>query len=92
MDEMTYNGRFVLDQLALLDFYSTSSSSLKQESVGIRFAPLRHIILIQPVFGLYPSCCVLGGGATNTNFIVFSLTRFGFKPTIYCTSVAQSVR
>ena len=39
-------------------------------------SPLRHIILIlsQPVFALSPSCCVLSGEATNTNFIVFGLT------------------
>jgi hypothetical protein len=36
-----------------------------------------HIILIpsQPVFALSPSCYVLSGEATNTNFIVFGLTR-----------------
>jgi hypothetical protein len=42
-----------------------------------------HIIPIpsQPVFAL--SCCVLSGEATNTNFIVFGLTRPGLEPTIY---------
>jgi hypothetical protein len=45
---------FVLDQHAELDFYS--ASSLKQQSVGRRVAPLGHIILIpsQPVFALSP--------------------------------------
>ena len=49
--------------------------------------PLGHIILIlsQPVFALSPKCCVLGGEATNTNFIVFGLTRLGLEPTIICT-------
>ena len=28
---------------------------------------------------------MLGGEATNTNFIIFGLTRSGLKPTIYCT-------
>jgi hypothetical protein len=44
--------RFVLDQHVELDFYS--ASSLKQQSVGRRVAPLGHIILIpsQPVFAL----------------------------------------
>jgi hypothetical protein len=28
---------------------------------------------------------VLSGEATNTNFIVFGLTRLGLEPTIYCT-------
>jgi hypothetical protein len=42
--------RFVLDQHAELDFYSTSS--MKQQSAGRHVAPLGHIILIQsqPVF------------------------------------------
>jgi hypothetical protein len=46
--------RFVLDQHAELDFYS--SSSLKQQSAGKHVAPLGHIILIpsQPVFVLSP--------------------------------------
>ena len=50
-------------------------------------APLGHIILIlnQPVFALSPSCCVLSGEATNTNFIVFDLIRSGLEPTIYPT-------
>jgi hypothetical protein len=45
-----------------LDFYN--ASSLKQQSAGRHVAPLGHIILIpsQPAF-------------TNTNFIVFGLTR-----------------
>ena len=48
--------------------------------------PLRHIILIpsQPVFALSPYC-VLSGEATNTNFIVFGLSRSGLEPTIYRT-------
>ena len=46
--------RFVLDQQALLDFYS--ASSLKQQSVDRHFAPLEHIFLIpnQPVLALSP--------------------------------------
>jgi hypothetical protein len=60
---------------AELDFYS--GSSLKQQSAGRHVALLGHIILIpsQPVFALSPKCCVLSGEATNTNFIVFGLTR-----------------
>jgi hypothetical protein len=67
--------RFVLDQHAELDFYS--ASSLKQQSTDRHVAPLWHIILIlsQPVFAHTPYCCVLSGEATNTNFIVFGLTR-----------------
>jgi len=44
--------RFVLNQLAELDFYS--ASSLKQQSAGRHVSQLGHIILIpcQPVFGL----------------------------------------
>jgi hypothetical protein len=50
--------------------------------------PLNKIAKIgygQPVFDLSPQCCVLIGEATNTNFIVFGLTRPGLEPTIYCT-------
>jgi len=41
--------RFVLDQQALLEFYS--ASSLKQQFIGRHVAPLGHIILIlrQPI-------------------------------------------
>ena len=76
---------FVLDQQAELDFYS--ASSLKQQFVGKHVTPLRHIILIpsQPVFALSPYRCVFGGEATNTNFIVFGLTRPWLEPTIYHT-------
>ena len=50
-------------------------------------APLGHIILIpsQLVFVLSLSCYVLSGEATNTNCIVFGLTRPGLEPTIYHT-------
>ena len=50
-------------------------------------APLWHIILIpsQPVFVLSPQCCVLCEEATNTNFIIFGLTRPVLEPTIYRT-------
>ena len=67
---------FVLDQHANLDFYS--ASSLKQQSTGRHVAPLGHIILIlnQSVFS---------GEATNSNFIIFGLTRSGLEPTMYCT-------
>ena len=34
---------------------------------------------------LIPYCCVLSGEATNTNFIVFGLTRPELEPTIYRT-------
>ena len=56
---------FVLDQHANLHFYS--ASSLKQKSAGRHVAPLGHIILIPS----QPIC----GEATNSNFIVFGLTR-----------------
>ena len=73
--------RFVLDQHAELDFYG--ASALKQQSATRLVAPLGHIILIpsQPVFALSLSC-VLRGEATNTNFIVFGLTRPELEPTI----------
>jgi hypothetical protein len=58
-----------------LDFYS--ASSLKQQSVDRHAALLGHIILIpiQPVFAPSRQRCVLSGEATNTNFVVFDLTR-----------------
>ena len=51
--------RFILEQHALLDFYS--ASCLKQQSGGRHVAPLRHIILIpsQPVFALSPYAACL---------------------------------
>ena len=60
---------------------------LDQQSVDRHVTPPGHIILIlsQPVFALSPKYCVLGGEATNTNFIVFGLTRLGLEPTIICT-------
>jgi hypothetical protein len=39
----------------------------------------------QPVFALFPLRCVLSGEATNTNLIVFGLTRSVLKLTIYRT-------
>jgi hypothetical protein len=43
------------------------------------------LIPSQPAFALSLYCCVLSGLATNTNFIVFGLTRLGLEPTIYHT-------
>jgi len=60
--------RFVLDQLAELDLYSTST--LKQQSAGRHVAPDRFLIPCLPVFAL---CCSLSGEATNTNNILFGL-------------------
>ena len=76
---------FILDQHAELDFYGVNS--LKQESADRHVAPLGHIILIpsQPVFALSPQCCVLSREATNTNLIVFGLTRPRLEPTVYHT-------
>jgi hypothetical protein len=73
------------DQLSELDFYS--ASSLKQQSTGRYVSPVRHNILIQSqsVFALTLQWCVLSGEATNTNFIVFGLTRPGLEPMIYRT-------
>ena len=76
---------FVLSQHAELDLFS--ASLLKQQSADRHVAPLEHIILIprKPVFALTPLWCELSGEtATNTSLIVFSLTRPGLEPTIYC--------
>ena len=68
-----------------LDFYI--ASSLKQQSTHRyrHVTSLRRIILIssQLVFALSPSCCMLSGEATYTNFIDFGLTWSEFQPTIY---------
>ena len=71
----------------LFQSYTLSASSLKQQSGDRHVVLLRHIILFpsQPVFVLSPECCVLNGEATNTNLIVFGLTRSGLEPTIYRT-------
>jgi hypothetical protein len=76
---------FVPDQHAQLDFHS--ASPLKHQSADRHVAPLGHIIQIPslPVFALSPKCWVLSGEATNTNFIVFGLTRSGLEPMIYLT-------
>jgi len=75
------NVRFVLDQNALLDFYS--DSSLKQQLVGRDVIPLGHILIpSQPFFDLIPWCCMLNKEAANTNYIIFGLTRLGLEPTI----------
>ena len=68
---------FVLDQHTSLDL--NSAISLKQQSVGKYAAPLQQIILIlsQPVWILS------GEEASNTNFIVFGLTKQWIEPTIY---------
>ena len=79
--------RFVLYQHDEFDFYINNASSLKQQSADIHVALLGHIILIlsQPVFALSPLYCLISGEATNTNFIVFSLTRPVLETTIYRT-------
>jgi hypothetical protein len=66
-------------------FYS--ASSLKQQSADRHVTPFGHIILIprQPVFDLSPLCHVLSGEESNTNSIVYGLTRLGLKPYIYHT-------
>ena len=79
--------RFALNETNTLSWIFFSANALKQQSAERYFAPLGHIILIpgQPVFALSPYRCVLSREATNTNFIVFDLTRSGFEPTIYHT-------
>jgi hypothetical protein len=56
-----------------------SASSLKQQSSDIHVAPFGHIILIpsQSAFALSHLCCKPSRKATNTNFVVFGLTRPG---------------
>ena len=66
-----------------MNFYYTSL--LTQQSSGRHVAPLKYIILIQsqPVFTCPLQCYVLFGETTNTNFIVFALTRPELELTVY---------
>ena len=66
-----------------LDCYS--ASSLEQQFADRHVAPLWYVIVIpsQPVITLTNLYCVLSGEATNTNFMIFGLTRPGIEPTIY---------
>ena len=60
--------------------------NLYTQSADRHITLLGHIILIPrlpAVFAPSPECCVLSGETTNTNFIVFGLTRSGLKPMIY---------
>ena len=75
-----YEVHFVLEQHAQLDLYS--ATSLKQQSSDRHVTSLGHIIQANYSFS---KCCMLSGEATNTNFIVFGLTRPGLEPTIYYT-------
>ena len=62
--------------------YYTSSSSLRQQSVGRHAGPFGNIMLIpnQPVFDLTPSCCV----QHIPNLIVHVFKRPVREPTTYC--------
>ena len=67
-------------------FYS--ASSLKQQCTDSHVTPLGHIILIpnQTVCTLSPKYCMLSREATNTNFIIFGLTRPGLEPSAVLTN------
>jgi hypothetical protein len=73
----------------LLSFLCTRTTcqigflTLKQQYVGRHVAPLGHIE--PPVFNLTPWCSMLIGEGTNTNIIVFGLTRPRLESTIYRT-------
>ena len=67
-----------------MDFYS--ASSLKQQSAGRHVAPLgTHFPDSEPTSICSFSLMLHSGEATNTNYIVFGLTRSGLEPTIYRT-------
>ena len=72
---------FVLDQHAEMDLYS--ASSLKQQSVGGRQcrSTRTHYSDSEPT-SLCSYSIILSEEATNTNFIVFDLTRPGLESTI----------
>ena len=64
-----------------------SASSLKQQS-RVDMSPHSDTLSgfrAEPVFALNPSCCVLSGEETHTNFLVFGLTRSELQLTIYYT-------
>jgi hypothetical protein len=66
---------------------------LKNCWVGIKKTIITHWLtqmlvklnISQPVFPLSPLCCMLSREETNTNFIVFGLTRSVHEPTVYRT-------
>jgi len=68
---------YIVYQYAQLNIHS--ASSLKQQSAGRHVLPLGCIIPVpsQSVFALSPQCYMLTRGATNTDLIVFGLTRPG---------------
>ena len=84
LSNITLRHKFVRDQLVEFDFYS--ASSLKKQSVGIH-STSSHYSDFEPISFSYltPSCCVLNGEATNTNFTLFGLTQAGLEPAIYRT-------
>jgi hypothetical protein len=52
-----------------------------------------HTKNLPNIFGAMPFlCCMFGGEATNTNFIVFGFTRSALEPMIYkCTAFEVSM-
>jgi hypothetical protein len=76
---------YIMARTRYISSFFYAASSLKQQSMDGHVASLAHIILIssQSVFALIPYCCMLSREATNTNFIVFSLTQSELEPMIY---------
>lgn len=64
---------------------------MNQHSRGRYVVQLGHIIRIpnKSVFALSPKCCMLGGEATNTNFIACGLTQPDREHTVYHTRSAH---
>ena len=75
---------YIVYQYAQLNIHSASS-----QSAGRHVLPLERIIPVpsQSVFALSPQCCMLSRGATNTNLIVFGLTRPGIATTFQASTL-----
>ena len=78
--------RFVLDQHTEVDFLLVLAHW--NNSPRIYMSPYSDTLSWfrrQPLFALSSYCCMISGEATNTNNIVFGLTRSGLEHTIYST-------
>jgi hypothetical protein len=86
--KLAENKEFLIFHPMCMCFLCAKSSSLR--AINHRIMCLMWTFFQWPstlknLVGVLTSCCVLSGQATNTNFIVFGLTRSGLEPTIYHT-------
>jgi hypothetical protein len=84
--------RFVLDISLSWIYFSASSSEQQSTCRHVALHPHNILIPTEPVSALSPSRCVHSRETTNTNVIVFHLTRQGLEPTVYHTRVFHLTR